>query len=145
MPATKPRRLIVALLCLAAASAAGAQTTARTNPIGSAGATSAPFWTGVSDAASFEHAMDARLGHAQARLDELLAVTRGRTLDNTLRPYDDVLLELDAVSSQAQLVQSVHPDERMRQTAERISQKASAFATAGRAGPAGRAGRASPR
>ena len=39
------------------------------------------------------------------------------------------LLELDAVSSQASLVQSVHPEERVRQTAEKISQKASAFAT----------------
>jgi thimet oligopeptidase len=123
-------RLIVTLLCLAAASAAHAQAITPTNPIGSAGATRAPFWTGVSDAASFEHAMDARLAHAQTRLDKLLAVARGRTLDNTLRPYDDVLLELDAVSSQAQLVQSVHPDEAMRQTAERISQKASAVGTA---------------
>ncbi len=33
------------------------------------------------------------------------------------------------MSSQAQLVQSVHPDERMRQTAEKVSQKASTLAT----------------
>ena len=52
-----------------------------------------------------------------------------RTIDNTLRPYDDVLLELDAVGSQAGLIQVVHPDAKVRQTAEQISQKASAFAT----------------
>jgi Zn-dependent oligopeptidase len=93
------------------------------------GATSTPFWTGMSDATAFERAMDARLGHARTRLDAILAVKGGRSIDNTLRPYDDVLLELDAVSSQAQLIQSVHPEERMRQTAEKVSQKASAFAT----------------
>jgi thimet oligopeptidase len=93
------------------------------------GATNTPFWTGMSDAAAFERAMDARLGHARTRLDAILAVKGARSIDNTLRPYDDVLLELDAVSSQAQLIQSVHPDERMRQTSEKVSQKASAFAT----------------
>ena len=116
------RHLFATLLWLAAASAARAQT-------GATGPTGAPFWNGMTNAASFEQAMDARLAHGRAVLDRLLGVARARTLDNTLRPYDDVLLELDAVSSQAQLVQSVHPDERTRQTAERISQKAGTFAT----------------
>ena len=67
--------------------------------------------------------------HTRRRsLDQLLAVQRARTIDNTLRPYDDVLLEVDAVASQAQLVQSVHPDEAVRQAAERVSQKVGAFA-----------------
>jgi thimet oligopeptidase len=59
----------------------------------------------------------------------MIAVTGARTIDNTLRPYDDVLLELDAVGSQAGLMQSVHPAEALRQTAEKISQKAGTFAT----------------
>jgi thimet oligopeptidase len=104
---------------LAPAPTAGAQT----------GATSTPFWTGMTDASAFERAMDARLAYARTRLGALLGAKGARSIDNTLRPYDDVLLELDAVSSQAQLVQSVHPDERMRQTAEKVSQKASAFGT----------------
>src|SRR5512140_995528 len=78
------------------------------------GATSMPFWTGMKDASSFERAMDARLAHAKSLLDGVVAVKGARTIDNTLRPYDDVLLELDAVGSQAQLVQSVHPLEGMR-------------------------------
>src|ERR1043166_9200581 len=93
------------------------------------GATSTPFWTGVTDAASFERAMDARLAHAKAVLDKMVAAKGPRTIDNTLRPYDDVLLELDAVGSQSQLVQSVHPVEGVRQTAEKVSQKAGTFAT----------------
>jgi thimet oligopeptidase len=105
--------------CLASASRAGAQT----------GATNAPFWTGMTDASAFERAMDARLSRARTLLGALLGAKGARSIDNTLRPYDEVLLELDAVSSQAQLVQSVHPDERMRQTAEKVSQKAAAFGT----------------
>jgi len=105
--------------CLSFASPSSAQT----------GATSTPFWTGMTDAGAFERAMDARLAHARTGLNALVAAKSTRSIANTLRPYDDVLLELDAVSSQAQLVQSVHPDERMRQTAEKVSQKASTLAT----------------
>ena len=114
-------RFVLALaVCLGAcAASAHAQT----------GATTTPFWTGIKDAASFNRAMDARLAHAVATLDKMLAVKAPRTIENTLRPYDDVLLELDAVSSQAQLIQSVHPNESLRQSAEKMSQKAGAFAT----------------
>jgi thimet oligopeptidase len=105
--------------CLTAASTSHAQT----------GATNAPFWSGMTDAGAFERAMEARLAHARTVLDTVLGVKGARSIDNTLRPYDDVLLELDAVSSQSQLVQSVHPGERMRQTAEKVSQRASALAT----------------
>jgi thimet oligopeptidase len=126
MRSRKLRHLFVTWLWLATASST---LRAQTGVTGATGPTGAPFWNGLTDAASFERAMDARLAHGHATLDRLLGVARARTLDNTLRPYDDVLLELDAVSSQAQLVQSVHPDERTRQTAERISQKAGTFAT----------------
>ena len=111
--------LTLASSSLALGSAAGADT----------GATNAPFWTGMTDPARFERAMDGRIDHARTLLATLLNVKGARSIANTLRPYDDILLELDAVSSQAQLIQSVHPDEHMRQTAEKISQKASALAT----------------
>jgi thimet oligopeptidase len=91
------------------------------------GATNTPFWTGMHDAATFERAMNARLAHAKVVLEAMIAAKGARTIENTLRPYDDVLLELDAVSSQAQLVQSVHPVEGVRQAAEKVSQKAGAF------------------
>jgi len=121
LTASTRRAAILVIAHLAAASPALAQTAPT-------GATSAPFWTGISDAPSFERVMSARLTHAKTLLDQLLAVQRARTVANTLRPYDDVLLEIDAVASQAQLVQSVHPSEPVRQAAERVSQKAGAFA-----------------
>jgi thimet oligopeptidase len=93
------------------------------------GPSSVPFWTGISDVASFERAMDARLAHARARLDALLAVREPRTVANTLQPFDDAALELDAVGSQASLIQSVHPNDKFRQAGEQIFQKVSSVAT----------------
>jgi thimet oligopeptidase len=93
------------------------------------GASASPFWTGMTGAAQFERAMNARVDHARALLDQLLAVTGGRTVENTLRVFDDVQLEIDAVAQQAQLIQSVHPDAATRETAEKVSQKISTFNT----------------
>jgi thimet oligopeptidase len=93
------------------------------------GPSTAPFWTGTPDAPAFERAMDARLAHARQLVDQLTAATGPRTVDNTLRVFDDVQLELDAVGQQSQLIQSVHPDAALRAMAEKLSQKASALST----------------
>ena len=43
----------------------------------------------------------------------MLAVTGKRTIENTLKPYDQMLTYLDAVANQAGLIKEVHPDEPM--------------------------------
>ena len=101
----------------------GPRAAAQSAPPAAMGASNAPFWTGMSDAAAFERAMDARLAHASRLLDGLVAVNGARTVANTLRPFDDVQLELDAVGSQAGLIQSVHPDETFRRRRSGSSQK----------------------
>ena len=73
------------------------------------GATNLPFFTGITDASSFNRAMEARLAHARALLGRLIAFKGTRTIANTLRPYDDMLLEADAVGSQAQLTRRRAP------------------------------------
>src|SRR5690349_5978786 len=93
------------------------------------GASSTPFWTGITDAASFERTIDTRLAHARQLLERLATPAATPTLDNTLRPFDDVLLELDAAGQQAGLIQAVHPDAAIRTIAEKLSQKASALQT----------------
>src|SRR5215471_15858337 len=70
------------------------------------GASTLPFWTGTPDAATFERNMDARLAHARQLLGQLAASKGPRTIENTLRVYDDIQLELDAVGQQALLIQS---------------------------------------
>jgi len=121
----KIRNFLFVAALVSALSASALASTARAETA----ATNAPFWTGMTDPAAFERAMDARIARTRTLLTTLVGVKGPRSIDNTLRPYDDMLLELDAVSSQAQLIQSVHPEERMRQTAEKISQKASALGT----------------
>jgi len=89
----------------------------------------APFWTGQRDAASFTKLQEDRLTRAKQSLDRMLAVTGKRTIENTLKPYDEMLTYLDAVANQATLIKEVHPDESVRTAAEKISQKAEAFNT----------------
>ncbi|MDQ3817065.1 MAG: M3 family metallopeptidase, partial [Acidobacteriota bacterium] len=88
-----------------------------------------PFWTGKPDAAGFTRIQDERLAKATAALDRLLAVKGKRTLENTLAPYDEILIYLDAAGQQAGLIEEVHPDEAVRNAAEKASQKVAAFAT----------------
>jgi thimet oligopeptidase len=128
MPITSIRLLTAAALLSFGAAGPGALAQSAP-PAAVVGAANAPFWTGVIDAAAFERAMDARLAHASQVLDGLIATKGARTVANTLRPFDDVQLELDAVGSQAGLIQSVHPDEKFRQAAERIFQKVNTVAT----------------
>jgi thimet oligopeptidase len=89
----------------------------------------APFWTGKPDAAAFTKLQDERITKAQQALHRLLAVKGKRTIENTLTLYDEVLTYLDAAGSQSGLIQEVHPDEAVRQAAEKASQKVEGFLT----------------
>ena len=89
----------------------------------------APFWTGQRDAATFTNLQEDRLTKAKQSLDRMLAVTEKRTIENTLKPYDEMLTYLDAVANQVSLIKEVHPDESVRTAAEKVSQKAEAFNT----------------
>ena len=89
----------------------------------------APFFEGIGDPASFKTTMDARLAETERMLDALLGVKGPRTVDNTLRPYDDIEIKLTDVAGPATVVFAVHPDERMRQTASEAAQRARAMAT----------------
>src|SRR4051812_40288453 len=89
----------------------------------------APFWTGKPDAATFTKLQDERLTKAQQALDRMLAIKGKRTIENTLTVYDELLTYLDAAGSQSGLIQEVHPDEAVRNAAEKVSQKVEGFLT----------------
>jgi thimet oligopeptidase len=93
------------------------------------GPSTVPFWTGMAAPGAFERAMDARLARARQLLEQISSAKGSPSISSTLRPFDDIQLELDAVGNQAQLIQSVHPDAAMRATAEKLSQKVSALGT----------------
>src|SRR5918911_1727311 len=89
----------------------------------------AAFWTSRPDAATFAKVQEERLKKAQSALNRMLAVKSKRTVENTLVPYDEVLLYLDAAGQQAGLMEEVHPDKNFRAAAEKIAQEVSAFST----------------
>ena len=89
-----------------------------------------PLWSAKPDAAAFEKIEDARLAAAQQSINRITAVKGPRTIENTLRPYDDALQSLDSASYFAGLMQQVHPDATFRDRATAIVRKVSAASTA---------------
>jgi thimet oligopeptidase len=73
-----------------------------------------PVWSAKPDTAAFEKIEDARLAAAQQSINRIIAVKGPRTIENTLRPYDDALQSLDSASYFAGLMQQVHPDTMFR-------------------------------
>ena len=71
----------------------------------------------------------AQLAKAQASLDQLLAVSGKRTIENTLVPYNQLSIALDLAGSMAGLMENVHPDPLVRAGAETAHQDVSKFIT----------------
>ncbi len=84
-----------------------------------------PAGTGAVDANSLEAWVEGGLGRHRAALDRLLAAEGPRTLENTLRTYDDAVAELSMVGSLTGLMHSVHSDKAVRDTAQALLQKIS--------------------
>jgi thimet oligopeptidase len=91
--------------------------------------TNTPFFSGVADPASLTAAIEARLNRARQTLDRVLAVTGKRTVDNTLRPYDDLKIELGTAFGVTNMLRSLHPDAAMRKTAGDLAERAATFST----------------
>lgn len=106
-----------------------ATTAAAPNDALAKGPNDGPFWTGHPDAATFLKNNEARIDMAKKSVEKMLAVKGKRTIENTLKAWDDASLYLDQAGSQASLIENVHPDSTLRTTAEELSQKVSAYAT----------------
>jgi thimet oligopeptidase len=88
------------------------------------------IWVGNPDAAQARAWADAHLAAAQAQIDALLAVKGERTVENTLRPFDEAQRELDLAGSGASLLTNASPNKELRDLGDEVSQKVSAQATA---------------
>jgi thimet oligopeptidase len=82
----------------------------------------APFYVGVSDAESLRAFVEQRTARADAYLKALLDAQGARTIENTLVPYDRMGMENAGAFSVTRIVARLHPDERMRTTAEELGQ-----------------------
>jgi thimet oligopeptidase len=85
---------------------------------------------GKVDAAGLENWVQGRLAWQRRQIDTLLAVQGQKTLENTLRPYDDAVATLSAAGSLASLLDSVYPDKAVRDKARELTQTVAESATA---------------
>jgi thimet oligopeptidase len=88
------------------------------------------IWVGNPDAVQARAWADAHLAAAQAQIDTLLAVKGARTVENTLRPFDEAQRELGLAGSGASLLTNASPNKALRDVGDEVSQKVSAQATA---------------
>jgi thimet oligopeptidase len=82
-----------------------------------------PDGSGTVSTGSLEGWVKARLGRHEEAIERLLAVKEPRTLENTLRPYDEAVAELASAGSQAALLDSVYPDKAIRDAAQALTQR----------------------
>ncbi|MFZ0272709.1 MAG: M3 family metallopeptidase [Acidobacteriaceae bacterium] len=84
-----------------------------------------PAGAGSVDAKSLETWVEGGLARHQHAIQRLVSAGGPRTLENTLRAYDDAVAELSAVGSLTGLMHSVYPDKPVRDTAQELLQKIS--------------------
>jgi thimet oligopeptidase len=92
-------------------------------------ATIAPPWnptgTGSVDPSALEAWVEDGLRRHREALARLLAISETRTLENTLRAYDDAIAALGAAGSLTGLIHSVYPEKPVRDAAQELLQKIS--------------------
>ena len=81
------------------------------------------IWVGNPDAAKARAWAEAHMAAAQAQVDALLAVKGPRTVENTLRPFDEATRELDLAGSGAGLLTNASPNKELRDVGDEVSQK----------------------
>jgi thimet oligopeptidase len=84
-----------------------------------------PAGSGSVDATGLEAWVEDRLRRHREAIERLLAAEGPRTIETTLRAYDDSVAELAAVGSLTGLVNSVYPEKAVRDTAQALLQKIS--------------------
>ena len=78
----------------------------------------APFSTGLTTPDALTTSLEAHLATAQKMLDQLVALKEPRTVENTLRLYDDIALEISRANNPALVIANMHPDVEMQRAAD---------------------------
>ncbi len=125
-PIVRPRMLVRALVLAAVAlpGLALAATAPQAAPQGQ------HAWEAGDTPASLETWVNGKLKSADAKVAQLLAVSGARTVENTLRPYDDAFCDIVDAQAQAQVLYGVGATRELRDKAQALTQTASAALTA---------------
>ncbi|MBS1820972.1 MAG: Zn-dependent oligopeptidase [Acidobacteria bacterium] len=86
-------------------------------------------WSGGADPAALETWVNARLASAQADIDKVTAVTGARTIENTVRPYDDALNQLSLAGNESYLMYAVGDAAPLRDKGQALVAKISSVST----------------
>jgi len=81
------------------------------------------IWSGKLDRPGAEKWVSNHLSREQKFVDELLAVKGTRTIENTLRPFDDAANELTVAGAESYLMFSVAPQKEVRDAGQELAQK----------------------
>jgi thimet oligopeptidase len=114
-------RLLPALILLAPALAGAALARALPDELHA--------WAGGDDPAALTSWVQQHLQRADAAIARLTGVKGPRTLDNTLRPYDDAINELTFAAQQSQVLYGVGASKALRDKAQALTQTANAALT----------------
>jgi thimet oligopeptidase len=88
------------------------------------------IWVIKPDIEGFEKIENDRLAAGQQAIETMLAVKGGRTIENTLAPFDEAVRQNNSAGYFAGLMEQVHPDAAFRDHATAMLTKASAAQTA---------------
>jgi Zn-dependent oligopeptidase len=88
------------------------------------------IWAGKLDAAGAKSWVDAHLAKEHAYEEQILAVKGPRTLENTLRPYDNAVNEINTAAGEAYLMYSLASQKEVRDAAQVLAQRASEVGSA---------------
>ncbi len=88
------------------------------------------IWVGKLDATSAKSWVDAHLAKEHGYEEEILAVKGPRTLENTLRPYDNAINEISTAGNESYLMYSLSAQKDVRDAAQALAQRASEVGTA---------------
>jgi thimet oligopeptidase len=86
-------------------------------------------WEGAADESGLESWVEAALERHHHALQQLTAVSGPRTVENTLVFYDNAVAELSTARSLTALLNSVHPEKKVRDKAQELLEKLAEAAT----------------
>src|SRR5215469_10157712 len=88
------------------------------------------IWVGKLDRAGAEKWVDDHMAREQKDIDEMLAVKGARTVENTLRPYDNAQNELSVAGFESYLMFAVASQKEVRDAGQALAQKVQQVNTA---------------
>ena len=87
------------------------------------------IWSTQPDGAAFDALENERLAAAQKLIEQIATLQGPRTIENTLEPYDEAVMQINSAGYFSGLMEAVHPEAAFRDRATAMTRKVSALQT----------------